>query len=204
MYHHVQWWISPKSVILMSGYKICKYLFAFHLSDFGCNRLMPWLAGLMHWQINFVCRVNVVCWRKLTHRRRVMYRCFSKLGHHWFRYWLVSCPSSSHYLNHCRPIVNGTLRNKIQRNFSQNKDIFIHENTNVFENVVCKMADSVCWLVGFRESDCQLKYIIFKYIFMTDVLVVSETLYVEMLIHAMYCLWWLCVQHTCILYYVGL
>ena len=44
----------------------------------------------------------------------------------------------SHHLNLRWKIVNRTLRNKLQRNFYQNTNIFIHENY-AFENV-CKMA----------------------------------------------------------------
>ena len=43
----------------------------------------------------------------------------------------------SHYLKQCWNIVNWTLGNKFQWNFSRNSNIFIEENT--FENVVCKM-----------------------------------------------------------------
>ena len=44
----------------------------------------------------------------------------------------------SHYLNQCRNIINWTLRNKLQWNFSRNYNFVIHEN--VFESVVCEMA----------------------------------------------------------------
>ena len=42
------------------------------------------------------------------------------------------------YLNQCWHIVNCTIRNKLQWNFSRNSSIFIHESA--FENVVCEKA----------------------------------------------------------------
>ena len=41
-------------------------------------------------------------------------------------------------LNQRWVIVNWTLRNKLQWNFDQNKDLFIQENA--YENIVCDMA----------------------------------------------------------------
>ena len=58
-------------------------------------------------------------------------------GQHWFRYWLVTYPAPSHYLNQCWVFVNWTLRNKLQWNFHQNTKLFIHENAS--ENIVCEM-----------------------------------------------------------------
>ena len=52
-----------------------------------------------------------------------------------FRVVAYSVPS--HYFNQCWVIVNFTLRNKLQRNFNQNTNIFIHENA--FEIIVCEM-----------------------------------------------------------------
>ena len=51
--------------------------------------------------------------------------------------WVVAWTAPSHYLNQCWNIVNWTLGNKLQWNFSRNSNIFIEENT--FENVVCEM-----------------------------------------------------------------
>ena len=45
--------------------------------------------------------------------------CVSKLGNHWFRWWLVAHLSSSHYLNQCYPIVNLALSNKLQGYFDK-------------------------------------------------------------------------------------
>ena len=61
-----------------------------------------------------------------------------KLGHHWFRWWLVAWPAPSHYLKQYWNNVNWTTRNKFQWNFNQNTTIFIKENA--FENVVCKVS----------------------------------------------------------------
>ena len=74
----------------------------------------------------------------LTHWGRVTHICVIKLGHHWFRYWLVACSAPSHYLNQCWNIVNWTFRNKLQWNFNRNSNIFIQ--VFAFENVVRKMA----------------------------------------------------------------
>ena len=73
-----------------------------------------------------------------THRGRMTHVFVSKLGHHWFRQWLVAWSAPSHYMNQCWGIVNWTLGNKLQWNFNQNIKLFIHEN--VSENIVCEMA----------------------------------------------------------------
>ena len=62
----------------------------------------------------------------------------TKLGQHWFRYWLVAYSAPSHYLNQCWFIATWTLRNKLQWNFNQSTKVFIHENA--YENIVCAMA----------------------------------------------------------------
>ena len=62
-----------------------------------------------------------------------------KLGHHWFRLWLVTHLVPCHYLKQCWLIPNWTFGNTFQRNFNQNTTIFIQEN--IFENAVCKIAD---------------------------------------------------------------
>ena len=44
--------------------------------------------------------------------------CFSELGHHWFRRWLITCSEACHYLNQWRFVRVGKTRdffNKIQR-----------------------------------------------------------------------------------------
>ena len=47
------------------------------------------------------------------------------------------CSTTSHYLNQCSLIVNGTFMNKLQWNLLRKAKLFIQENS--FENVVCKM-----------------------------------------------------------------
>ena len=50
----------------------------------------------------------------------------------------VACSTPSHYLNQCWVIINWTLRKKLQWNFNQNANPFIHENA--YENIVCEKA----------------------------------------------------------------
>ena len=57
---------------------------------------------------------------ELTHRGRVTHLCVGKLDHHWIRWWLVVWLAPSHYLNQFWNIINWTLRNKPQWNFSRN------------------------------------------------------------------------------------
>ena len=66
-----------------------------------------------------------------------------KTHQHWFRQWLVAWSVPSHCLNQCWGIVNWTLRNKLQWNFNQNSQLFIHKDA--FENVVWKMAAILSW-----------------------------------------------------------
>ena len=72
-----------------------------------------------------------------THGSRVMHGCVGELGHYRFKYWLVSFPAPSHYLNQRKNIVNWFHGNKFQWNSNQNTNIIVQEN--VFENVVCEM-----------------------------------------------------------------
>ena len=62
----------------------------------------------------------------------------SKLGHHWFTWWLVAWPAPSHCLNQSWNSINWTHGNKFQWIFNQNTTIFIQQNA--FENVVCKVS----------------------------------------------------------------
>ena len=55
----------------------------------------------------------------LVYWGRVMHICIRKLGHHWFRQWLVACLATSHYLNLCLHICDWILRHKLWWNFNQ-------------------------------------------------------------------------------------
>ena len=48
-------------------------------------------------------------------------------GQHWFRKWLVTYSTPSHYLNHCIDVINWTLGNKLQWKSNQNKKYFHSE-----------------------------------------------------------------------------
>ena len=78
---------------------------------------------------------NVMSWYYLTHWDILMHVCINKLGHHWFRWWLVALLAPIHYQNQFWHMFNWTLRNKLQWNY-QNSYFFIQENA--FQNVVCK------------------------------------------------------------------
>ena len=60
-----------------------------------------------------------------------------KLGHHWFRQWLVFSSAPSHYLNQCGHTANWTRRNQFQLQFNLNTAIFVQEND--FEHIICGM-----------------------------------------------------------------
>ena len=62
-------------------------------------------------------------------------------NHHCFRQWLVAWPAPRHYRDQYWNIVNWTLRNKLQWNYTRNSDIFIQEKA--FESVVCEMT-AIC------------------------------------------------------------
>ena len=74
----------------------------------------------------------------LTHLPLVPHICVSESGQHWFRWWLVTYSTPSYYLNQWWVIVNWTLRNKLQWDFSKKTKLFIHENAS--EIIVCEMA----------------------------------------------------------------
>ena len=81
---------------------------------------------------------NVITVMILTHWGRVTHRCSGNLtiigSDDW---WLVAWTAPSYYLNQCCNIVNWTLRNKLQSNFSWKSNIFIQENA--LENIICGM-----------------------------------------------------------------
>ena len=52
----------------------------------------------------------------------------NKLGHQWFRIWLVTYSVPNHHLNQCCFIANWMIDNKFQWNLDQSKTIFIKEN----------------------------------------------------------------------------
>ena len=53
----------------------------------------------------------------LTHSGQLMYICISNIGYHWFRYWLASCWTPTHYLNQCWHVVNSLSPGKFEWNF---------------------------------------------------------------------------------------
>ena len=53
------------------------------------------------------------------------------MGQHWFTYWLAAYLSPSHYLNQCCVIINWTIMKKLQWNFSQKFNFFIHKNAQI-------------------------------------------------------------------------
>ena len=65
---------------------------------------------------------------RFTHLLLMLHIWVSKMGQHWFRYWLVACLAPSHYLNRCWLIVNWTHENKFQWKSNQNSIIFIKKN----------------------------------------------------------------------------
>ena len=79
----------------------------------------------------------------LTHWGQAMHLYVSKLGHHCFREWLVTCLVPSHHLKQCWNIVNWNPRNKLQWNPNRNSYIFIQENA--FENGIYEMAFTLSW-----------------------------------------------------------
>ena len=74
----------------------------------------------------------------LTHWGRVMHICVRKLTTIGSDNGFVPWTEPSHYLNQCWYIVNWTLRNMIQLNFSRNQNIFIQEKA--LQNDICEMA----------------------------------------------------------------
>ena len=63
------------------------------------------------------CHHQVTSW-EITYRGLMTHICVSKLGHRWFRQWLVTCSASSHYLNQWW-LIKRTLRNYVLVNLFQ-------------------------------------------------------------------------------------
>ena len=57
--------------------------------------------------------------RVLIHWRGVRHTSVSKIIHCWFRWWLVTFSTPSHYLNQCWVSVNWILRNVCQWNINK-------------------------------------------------------------------------------------
>ena len=66
-------------------------------------------------------------------------------NHHWFRWWLVTWPVPSNYLNQCWNAVNWTIVNKLQWKLNRNSYIFVQENA--FE-----MSSGKWWPFCFRPQ----------------------------------------------------
>ena len=118
------------------------------------NPIMGCYVNMRHWHCygillkkNCMCKWVVGTDFILTHWDWMMYIyiyvCISKIGHHWFRWWLGACLAPSHYLNQCWHFVDWTLENKPQTNLNQNMLIVIKENA--IENAVCNMAAILVW-----------------------------------------------------------
>ena len=82
--------------------------------------------------LNYTC-LFLGHWDPLTHKSS------TELRHHWFRWWPVTCLTSSHYLNQCWIIVNWAI---VKLKLKDKKKFFKDQNlkTNAFEDVVCKMS----------------------------------------------------------------
>ena len=98
---------------------------------------------------------------------------------HWFRYWLVAWTAPSHYLNQCWNIVNWTLRNKLQWNYSRNYNIFFKKDA--VENVFCVIASISSrpqWVNTLRpeQNGGHFAASIFKCIFLNENIWISITL----------------------------
>ena len=81
------------------------------------------------------------CWLILIHWGQVTHICIGNLTTIGSENGLSPGRRQSHYLNHCWKIVNCTLRNKLQWNFNQNSNVFIHENA--LQNLICEMASTL-------------------------------------------------------------
>ena len=75
----------------------------------------------------------------------------SEFRQHWFRWWIVAYAEQSHYLYQVWFIVNYTIRNKLQWNFNQNTNLFIHENAS--KNIVW---ETVAFCTGVDELNVTL------------------------------------------------
>ena len=75
-------------------------------------------AGFTDFEISYPC-ANIslmnVNWLHL-----VPHICIVELGHHWFRFWLVTCLAPSHHLNQWWLLISHTPRNRLQWKKYQN------------------------------------------------------------------------------------
>ena len=67
---------------------------------------------------NYPVNIVTTWYNALTHLPLVPHICVNESGQYWFRWWLVAYSAPSHYLNQCWGIVNWTIRNKLEWNFS--------------------------------------------------------------------------------------
>ena len=87
-----------------------------HSFPFPCDLILgSEIPTFLHMAWQHSSRVRV-----LTHWGRVTHICVNKVGHHWFRLWLVTWPAPSHYLNQRWNIVDYTIGNKLQWNINRN------------------------------------------------------------------------------------
>ena len=71
----------------------------------------------------------------------------SKQGHHWFRWWLITCLAPSHYLTQCCLFSIRLLKNKLQWNLNKDSDIFIIKN-------MCLKMYARRWPICLAPNEC--------------------------------------------------
>ena len=127
---------------MLNYFEETKIIFVFFITflvpvNVACRTLLWQLS----WYPTITVKLLQLTWRSdigLTHLPLVLHMCVCESGQHWFRQWLVPWSAPSHYLNQRWNIGNWTRGNKLQWNFNQNTEIFIHKNAS--EYIVCEMA----------------------------------------------------------------
>ena len=91
-----------------------------------------WTLPLTHWGRQKMTAISQTTFSSalywITHRDQAM-----PMGHHWFRWWFLSCLEPGNYLNHCWILIKLTLRNKLEWIFKGHLSIFSDKNAS--ENV---------------------------------------------------------------------
>ena len=160
----VTWWAHPQhqmgpfrkyyELFNLGSLKVFPFQWNMHLSiyalDIWCN-ISKCTNDILH-QISILYIENMFLHRveTWTHRGRVTHIFVGNIGHRWFRYWLFSWSTQSHYLNQCQNIINWHPRSKLLCNINRNPCILI--NKNLFKVPFGKWRPFCLGLVAIKRS----------------------------------------------------
>ena len=111
----------PAEFYLQLKYHWRNYLLA--QNSLKCSSYFS-IKAVCHCHGSSIIIVRAISDKVSTYWGQMMHICISKLGHHWFRSWLITCLSLYSYLSLYWLIVNWIFWNRFQWNLNENQTNF--------------------------------------------------------------------------------